>query len=73
MVWNTTATGKINVCNRQSPVEDCTERSQNILQLCTFNTAEMKSSQRVDGNLQTAYSITGASLTPTQNKQDLSF
>lgn len=57
MVWNTTATGTINVCNRQSYVEDCPEGSPNILQLCTLNTAEMQSSQRVDGTKKLANDI----------------
>lgn len=52
-----TDSSRHNKCVQQTHMEDCSEGSQNILQLCTLNTAEMHSSHRVDGTKQLASSI----------------
>lgn len=46
-----------NKCVQQTHVEDGSEGSPYILQLCTLNTAEMQSPHRVDGTKQLANSM----------------
>lgn len=77
MAYNATAIGTINVCNRDSShggpfaLNDL-KTFCNYVHITLLKYSHLKG-QKVLSNLQTPYSITVRSLTPTQNKQDLSF